>query len=150
MFRLGENLKRWIMSYSFPERKKRELLRYKEKVANFERMEIEELDLEYINLKTRYERRKAFLSIFMLSIVFSVLMDTWTRFYSFVENIMGYAFSYSGDHFVLAEIVVDIFSFMIIFVTVMVLVVLISCVIKVYQIYNELLIVEDVRKKRNK
>lgn len=147
MAKLNKKIKRIIVYYSLQEKKKRELRLYKDKVKAFKEMEADKIDLEYINLKSEYEHRKVVLSIFMVSIIISVVMNIWKYFYEFVEKAIYYASSGQANKADEAYVVFAIFSIIIGFITVVVIVALIMYVRKMYQISKELIIVEELRKK---
>jgi hypothetical protein len=91
MAKISEVVKRYMMTISFRVRRKRDLMRYLHKKSSFGKMKADELDLEYINLKSAYEHKKNVLSTYKVSIIVMILMGTWKYFNAFVEKILQYS-----------------------------------------------------------
>jgi hypothetical protein len=150
MSKFVEKLKYWIMYSSSQERMKRKLVTYKEKLKYLKGLDNDEIDLEYITLKTQYEHKKICLSIFMISIVLSFLMNLWGSFYSFVKAAIESATMYldNGVDYVLAAFVFSLIVF--VSISAIILTVLILYIKDMRQIYNDLLIIEEFKNKNNK
>jgi len=150
MAKISGKIRRCVMSISFQERKKRELIYYKKEVGRLQNMEADAMDLEYINLKTEYEHRKNVLSIFMLTILISVLMDVWQYFYAIVEKIIQYTASYQGNETEAMKIVFMICMMIVVFITVIIVAILILYTRRMHRIYKNLMIIAEIRNKRNR
>lgn len=138
------------MSISLQERKKRELARYKKEIKYLEKMENDEIDLEYFNLKSQYEHKRNILSIFMLTIIVSILMSVWKYFYNFVEMFMKFVTLDHGNDVETAKLIFIISVIITVFITVLIMRILISYVKKMHQIYKKLLVVGEIRSRRYK
>lgn len=147
MDNLINKLKRSIMSVSFQERRKKELKKYRKEVNRLNEMDDDEIDLEYITLKAQYEHKKNILSIFMLTILISFLMNAWGRFYHLIELTMQFVTD-QGNDMKTAQVVFMLTAILIVFITVLILFLLISHTKRMHQIYKELLTVEEIRNKR--
>jgi hypothetical protein len=148
MAKISEKFKRCVMSISFQERKKRELIHYKQKKRQLNDMKIDEIELEYINMKTEYEHRKNVLSIFLICIILSGLMDTWRRFYESVEKIIQYTVLSPEHGNKGAEVVFVIIVSLLAIFTAIVFLILIVYMRRMRQMYKKLLIIEEVIKKQ--
>lgn len=148
MAHLSRKIKRCVMSITYQERKKRELIRYRRDVDCLKGMEEDQLDLYYINLKSQYEHKKNVLSIFLLTIIISFLMDVWKYFYNFIEEIMQLIVVRQGDDFEIAKVVFITTVIVIVFVTILILGILLLHTREMHQIYKKLIIVEEIRSKR--
>ncbi len=147
MDHLINKLKRSIMSVSFQERRKKELKKYRKEVNRLNEMDDDEIDLEYITLKAQYEHKKNILSIFMLTILISFLMNAWERFYHLIEITMQLVTSDKCKDIQTTKVVFILTVILIAFLTILVPFVLISHAKSMYQIYKKLLTVEEMRKK---
>jgi hypothetical protein len=136
------------MYYSFQEQRKRELTAYRKKLEYLGSLDNDEINSEYINLKSTYERKKIFLSIFMLSLVISVLMDMWKSFYYVIRNLTEIASSFQENSIEILELGVVLFLILFGFVTVIVLISLFIYINGICEIYKNLLIVEEIRNKK--
>lgn len=112
-------------------------------------MEVDELDLEYINMKSIYEHKKNVLSIFMLSIVISVLLNVWNYFYRFIEKIIQYTTSYQGNEIDIAKMVFILSVITVAFITIIIVVMLIIYLKRMHQTYKNVMIIEELRNRRN-
>jgi hypothetical protein len=148
MSKFIEKIKCSIMSISFQERRKKELTNYKQKISYLKNMDIDELDLEYINKKSEYEHKKNILSIFMLSIMLSVWMDIWKYFFTFIEKIVQFAVSSQNRE--MAQMVFIISTIVIIFVTIIIFMILFAHMKRMHQLHKDLMIIEEIRKQYKK
>ena len=148
MSKFSKIIKRWVMYYSFQEQRKRELTAYRKKLEYLGSLDNDEINSEYINLKSTYERKKIFLSIFMLSLVISVLMDMWKSFYYVIRNLTEIASSFQENSIEILELGVVLFLILFGFVTVIVLISLFIYINGICEIYKNLLIVEEIRNKK--
>ncbi len=150
MENVREKIKNYIMSISLQERKKRELARYKKEIKYLEKMENDEIDLEYFDLKSQYEHKRNILSIFMLTIIVSILMSVWKYFYNFVEMFMKFVTLDHGNDIETAKLMFIISVIITVFITALIMRILISYVEKMHQIYKKLLVVGEIRSRRYK
>jgi len=146
---INGKIRRYIMYISFQERRKRALIRYKQEINRLQSMEVDELDLEYINMKSIYEHKKNVLSIFMLSIVISVLLNVWNYFYRFIEKIIQYTTSYQGNEIDIAKMVFILSVITVAFITIIIVVMLIIYLKRMHQTYKNVMIIEELRNRRN-
>ena len=155
----------FVMSFSFQERKKRELEDYRQEKKRLKNMESDELELEYINVKSEYRNKKNILLVFMILTFMSILIDIWKYFNEFAVRVISMVTSLKSEFETLIDtnlLILDISeirSFVAVGVTVIVILVafaifVISTALIMYtkrmrQIYKELLIIEEVRKAEN-
>jgi len=140
--------KRYIMSFSYQERKVKELACYKQRVRELKKMDIDQIDMEYINLTSEYEHQKNVLTIFMVSIAIACLMNVWKYLYIFLEKAVQYAISYEGNKDEIAIVIMMISLSAIGFMTFVIFAILIRHTKKLRQTHKELLIVGEIRNKR--
>lgn len=141
-----ENFKRYVISLSFKEKRKRELSKYRKRISEIKKMDADELDFEYISLKSKYEHKRNILTLFIISIVLAVLMNVWNSFFEFIEKVLRYTevMAVNGEDVAKVGFIIAIIS--VVFITALVLFVL-SCYIKdIYHIRKELMIIEAARK----
>lgn len=142
-----EMMKSSIMFFSYKERRARELLKYKARMQELEKMEVAELEFEYISWKSLYEHKKSVLVLLVISIVLSLLMNVWKYFFSFIQNALQY-----GRIGVESRVDIVKTSFIIAlvmgaFITFMLLYLLFSNMNRLWQIQKGLLMIESVRNK---
>jgi len=148
MAKVIEAFKRRVMSISYQERRKSELLHYKEELARLSNMEIDEINLEYRNMKSEYERKKNVLSIFAVSIIISVLMNAWRYFFEFVEKIIQYANIYQESGAEAGKTIFICSALIIVFINVIIFAILIVHIRRMNWIYRRLILIEEVRSKQ--
>ena len=141
MYGLCEKIKRYIMSISFQERRKKKLRQYRKEFMRLQEMEDDELYFEYISLKSEYEHRKNVMTIFLLSIVIAALADAWKYFFSFIERIMQYAISAQGSETETAKVVLIVSVLIVAFITVVVFWILIAHMKRIHELNKNLMII---------
>lgn len=149
MVKISEKLKCCIISVSFQARRKRALERYRQRATELENMERDEIDLEYINKKSGYEHKKRVLSVFMIAIAVSVLMEAWNSFYKFMVIIVQYATELQDDGVQAAQTAFAISTILVVFITAIVFILLVIHTREMQQIYRDLMIIEIVRKQKD-
>ena len=142
-----ELMKKGVMFFSYKERRERELLKYKARMQELEKMEPAELEFEYITWKSLYEHKKNILALLVVSVVLSLLMNVWKYFFSFIQNALQY-----GRIGVESRVDIVKTSFIIAlvmgaFITFMLLYLLFSNMNRLWQIQKGLLMIESVRNK---
>lgn len=140
-----EKTKKWVMSFSLQERKKRDLICYRKKLARLHDMCDDEIALEYVTKKTELDHQKRTLSIFILSIFVSILMGIWKYFFVFVQKLIQYTDG-KANAIQTAEVAVIYGIFILGVVTFLVLSVVKTCTKRIRTLYRDVLIIEEVRK----
>ena len=132
------------MYFSLQERKKRELKRYRKKLKSYEELDADEIELKYMNAKSAYEHKKIVLSALMVSIVLSVIMDMWKRFFELTGKILQYYASNLGSNEI-AKATFVVYMVFIVFVTLIVFSILIYNVKELRMLHKDLIIIEKIR-----
>jgi len=142
----SEKLKQYVMSISFKERKAKELAHYKQRVSELKKMEIDEIDLEYINLKLEYEHKKNALTIFIIFIAIACLINVWKYSYMFMEKAIQYAILYEGSGSEVVKVAFAISLSITVFIILVIFAILIMHTRRLRQVHKNLMIVNEVRK----
>lgn len=150
MAKVKEKMKDFIMSFTIQEQKKKELKEYRQEIEKLKNLTEDEIDLLYINLKSKYEHKKNILSIFLLTIVISVIMEVWKYFYGFIESFIKYTSLKQGADVETAKIVFVVMTIMIVLIIIVFLGMLVMHTKKMKSVYKDLIMVEEIRNKRNK
>lgn len=143
-------LEKFIMFFSFRERRKRALLEYKERVRELKAMDLDELEFEYISFKSSFERKKYTLGLFIISIVLSILMNVWKYLWILCEKVLRYASAGIGNEVELAKAGFCISVMAALFLTALVLAFLILYIKELNWVRENLLIVESVMDSRDR
>lgn len=144
-----ERFKCFVMAFSFKQRRARELSKYRNRVHQLENMETDEIDFEYISLKSKCEHKKSVLTIFIITIALAVLMNIWKYFFVFVEKALYYASLFKGNEMEIARVSVVISVIVLAFSTILILIILGTYMRDIYRFQKELMIVEVIRNKRS-
>lgn len=144
----NEWFRRFIMSFSFKERREKELTKYRRRIAELMNMPADELDFEYITLKSQYEHKKNILTILLISIALAIITNAWKYFFIFMEKALQYASSFKGNEIEMAKISFIISITTVTFVTLFILAILIANMKEVCRMQKELMIVETVRNEQ--
>ena len=89
-----EKLNKFIMMFSYQEKRKRKFESYKQDVEDLRKMPMDELQFERIEVKTEYEHRKVCMLLITFGVM-AVLVNAWKQFFSFVELVARYVSSVS-------------------------------------------------------
>ena len=123
--------------------------KYRKEVNRLEDIADDEVDFEYINLKSKYEHKKNILFIFILTIIMCILMNVWKYFFNIIEKIIQLTVN-QGIEIAIAKVLFIGTITIIVFITVLTFFIIQSYVKQMQRIYMELLIVEEIKKKQNK
>lgn len=149
MKKYRKRFKRFVMSFSFAERRSRALKKYKQRINELENMDTDEIDFEYITLKAEYEHKKCALALLIISIALAVLMNVWNYFFLFMEKVLQYASLYEGDKTEIAKVGFVISVISAVFITCLIAFVLLICLKEMQQTQKQLMMVETVKNKRS-
>ena len=89
-----EKLSKFILIFSYQEKRKRKFKNYKQDVEDLRKMPMDELQFERIEVKTEYEHRKVCMLLIAFGVM-AVLVNAWKQFFSFVELVAGHVSSVS-------------------------------------------------------
>lgn len=137
-----ENLKNYVMRFSYQEKRKRKLENFMQEVSRLKSMNKEELSFEYIELKVEYDYRKNILTLFIISIALAVLMNTWKKVFTFMELALQYAAGDSSTDVTMVSFLISIS--ILIFITLIILLLLFTIANDLKKIRRKLMIIEDV------
>lgn len=76
--------------FSLRGKRKRQFREYKKRVAIFQAMSSEELEFEYIMLKTEYANKKGVLTLFAVTVALTMLVGICNGFLGFMNNVAYY------------------------------------------------------------
>lgn len=141
----GEKFKNYVMCFSYQARRKEKLKSFRQELIRLRHLDEDELSFEYIGLKTEYEHKKNVLSLFIISIALGVLMNVWNKFFSFMQLALQYAASEDAS----AQVTKVSFFLSIgisLFITVAILLLLLSLSNDIKKIRRKIMIIENVKK----
>ena len=87
-----DHLKKYVMKFSYREKRNQKLEKFRKEVKVLNDMDIEELEFEYIDLKSKYEHKKSILTLLLLTIALTILMDVWKKFFSFIGRTINLSY----------------------------------------------------------
>lgn len=85
MTNLMKKFEKWIMSYTYSERRTKQLFMFNDELRHYSAMDKDELQFEYINCKTEYEHKAI---IFTVTVVISAVFFSKRLFTTLNEYIM--------------------------------------------------------------
>lgn len=143
------NRLRKVWNYiSYREIRKRELDRYLQSKTKYQEMSLDEFEMEYIDLKTRYERKKLFISILMITVALSIIMNMWAELYEVAKNVVVLVFEKRTLTSEEAQVALYLWLIIVSLITLVILVMLISTINDTYKIYKNILIMDLVGEER--
>lgn len=79
-----------IMKQSYKEKQKRKIMNFKTEKQRLKLLSNEELEFNYIELKTKCEYKSMLFIFFVILILIEILMSVWTKFFNFIQNVFIY------------------------------------------------------------
>lgn len=87
----------WIEKISYREREKRKLKLYQIKREKYINISADELEMNYIQILSRYENKKITLLAVMSTIFISILSNVWKYFFQMIKELMVYICKNAGN-----------------------------------------------------
>ena len=106
-----------IMKQSYKEKQKRKIMHFKMEKQKLELLSNEELEFNYIELKTKCEYKSILFIFFVILILIEILMNVWYKFFNFIQNVFIYTSPKTIDNIevfklsLIISIVMCIFNF---------------------------------------
>lgn len=139
-----KNLRDYLIGFTYQEKRKRELENFRQELCRLRGMEKDELKYEYIKVKTEYEHKKSVLNLFVITIALAVLMNVWSKFFSFMELALQYANVEGNNSAEVAKVSFFISVPVLIVITLLILFFLFELTRDLKKMKKELMIIEDV------
>ena len=149
MNNISKKIKFFVMYFSFKERKFRQLKFYEETFKILDNLTDLELSSEYVNTKSDIESKKWILSLFLISILLSILGNLWGNFYNFLDYLFK-LFYKNQTTIQFTTALISIFLIVSITISFSIFVFLLAYIKNLKYLYKYLLIIEEVKKKNNR
>ena len=149
MNNISKKIKFFVMYFSFKERKFRQLKFYEETFKSLDNLTDLELSSEYVNTKSDIESKKWILSLFLISILLSILGNLWGNFYNFLDYLFK-LFYKNQTTIQFTTALISIFLIVSITISFSIFVFLLAYIKNLKYLYKYLLIIEEVKKKNNR
>lgn len=140
--------KNYVMRFSYREKRNQKLVKFRQEVKALNNMDRDELEFEYVNLKSKYEHKKSVLTLFLLSIALAVLMDIWKKFFSFMGMVLQYTQTVEADSIEIIKVSLVISILVAIAITSLILLFLYTLLTDISKMRRKLMIIENVMEKR--
>ena len=133
------------MSFSFQERRRKKLEKYKNEMKVLKNRSIDEINMDYIELKTKYEHKKRILSVFVITIILSIFMNIWTNIYKFMLDVINFFYSSQGNEEELAFTVFLICVIMLVAIALIFFIALYIYLRDMKELNKKLMMIEQIR-----
>lgn len=144
MNRIKQSLINFLNLFLYDENRRKEFEKFNSQMDIYKNMPPDELKFEYILLNAKYEKKKSELTLFLLTIALSVLMNVWDKFFSFMKMAIEYAGKTAGDSFEIAKISFIISSIIVIFITAVIFFMLFAFINDIHKMKINIAMIEDV------
>ncbi len=131
-----------IMKLSYQERRKRKLDAFKHEMQRLKQLDDDELKFEYIELKSKCDRKNGNFTLFVISIALAILMNVWSKFFSFMQKALEYASESGLDSMEIAKVSFIISAAVAVFVTVIIFFILFSFVNDISNMKKKLMLLD--------
>ncbi len=142
---IWEKIKRWMMSLTLQEQKKREYAEFAQEVAALQELSDLELDADYVCAKTQYEHKKRTLA-FSSVIGVLVMVGLWGTGADFIGQLLLLLTGGQGDEAELAKISMMVSAITIASITFLIMFTLLSDISDLRRLHRRLLVIETVQK----
>lgn len=144
MNRIKKSLINFLNLFLYDENRRKELEKFNSQMDIYKNMPSDELKFEYILLNAKYEKKKSELTLFLLTIALSVLMNVWDKFFSFMKMAIEYAGKTAGDSVEIAKTSFIISSIIVIFITAVIFFMLFAFINDIHKMKINIAMIEDV------
>lgn len=141
-------LERGVAFFSLQGKRKRQFKEYQKRITIFKEMSPEELEFEYIMLKTEYANKKGVLTLFAVTVALTMLVGICNGFLGFMNNVLHYVTKLESGGM---EVLKVEFAIGIIITGFMIIIILMALLFELKELKileQDLMIVENVRKYR--
>lgn len=145
-----DHLKKYVMKFSYREKRNQKLEKFRKEVKVLNDMDIEELEFEYIDLKSKYEHKKSILTLLLLTIALTILMDVWKKFFSFIGMVLKYTQTVKIDAMEIIKLSFVVSILVAIAITILILYFLNILLTDITEMKRKLMIIESVMEKKSK
>ena len=84
------NIKEYIMSFSYKEKRNRDFENYRKIREKYTNMNILQLEFEYVKLLSEYEHKRDSLGFLTIGIILTIITALWNKFFKFMQMVFGY------------------------------------------------------------
>lgn len=144
MNRIKQSLINFLNLFLYDENRRKEFEKFNSQMDIYKNMPPDELKFEYILLNAKCEKKKSELTLFLLTIALSVLMNVWDKFFSFMKMAIEYAGKTAVDSFEIAKISFIISSIIVIFITAVIFFMLLVFINDIHKMKIKIAMIEDV------
>ena len=137
-----------VMKLSYQERRRRKLDAYKNEMQRLKQLDNDELKFEYIELKSKCERKNENFTLFLISIAIAILMNVWSKFFSFMQKALEYASESGLDSMEIAKVSFIISVTLAVFVTVIIFSILFSFVNDISNMKKKLMLLDEAMNEK--
>ncbi len=149
MWKDRRKFKNYVMRFSYHERRKRKLERFYKEIKKLRSMDEDELNFEYIELKAEFDHKKSVLTLFIISIALAVLMNVWSKFFSFIQIVLQYVATSVDSRMEIMKISFVIAVLISIVVTFVILFLLLDLSKDMMILQKKLMMIENIKKENN-
>lgn len=144
MNRIKKSLINFLNLFLYDENRRKEFEKFNSQMDIYKNMPPDELKFEYILLNAKHEKKKSELTLFLLTIALSVLMNVWDKFFSFMKMAIEYAGKTAGDSVEIAKTSFIISSIIVIFITAVIFFMLFAFINDIHKMKINIAMIEDV------
>ncbi|MCP1101988.1 hypothetical protein M2454_000781 [Aequitasia blattaphilus] len=150
---MGKLKKRFLEALnniSYPQKRKRDVSKFKRRVATYEDMTDDELDMEFVNINTKVNHKKRVLSVVGIAFVMSVFMDLGKYLFGIIEKALMVYFTAPASEALKTEVTIYVFAIFLFFVFALFVIAIGMMLYDLYRLDEQKNIIELVRDKRKK
>lgn len=142
-----KKIKDFVLNLSYSARREKKLNEFMKQMNLYKTMDEEELKFEYVNVKTDYEHKKGIFSLFVITIMLSILANVWKYIYIFMQKALQYSVAQVESE-IIAKVSFEIATITLVAVTFIIFWALLERAKEIKMLQRKLMMIEMVMKER--
>lgn len=123
----GSDFKKWLISFTYQERRSKQLERFKSEIKRYTSMDSEELTFEYLNCKAKYQHKKYILALCTITVAVSIGINILDKIFSLLNKTMNICYSSNTqDTFMLCLLITSAIGFILVITSVIIFAVILN------------------------
>ncbi|MCI5805070.1 MAG: hypothetical protein MR029_01930 [Clostridium sp.] len=134
--------------FPYSERRKKKISEFEKHINALRSMDENELNFEYVNAKTDHDHKKGIFSLFVITIMLSILSNAWKYIYVFMQKALQYS-AKQVESEMIAKVSFEIATIILITITLIVFWVLLENAKDIKKLQRKLMMIQIVMKEQD-
>lgn len=123
----GSDFKKWLMSFTYQERRSKQLERFQSEIKRYTSMDSEELTFEYLNCKAEYQHKKYILALCTITVAILIVINISDKIFSLLNMTMNACYpNDTQDTFMLCLLITSAIGFILVITSVIIFAIILN------------------------